>query len=184
MYKNNFIRKQWKIVSKKRRNKLKKGVISCILAMGILATGNNIHALAKAYVLEWNLVDSGKHLDVDGNSAYMDYIWLAKKTWNEYKPGVIRKDSIKVVQDVYVTDINKSNGSTGITYPSGKIELNKYYLKDCVGIEIENTATHEMGHALGLAHSRTGNIMYKSQTRKTSLGKDDKDSYTAAYKKY
>ena len=58
------------------------------------------------------------------------------------------------------------------------------YLKNCVGIEIQNTATHELGHALGLAHSRKNNIMYTAQTRQILLGSDDKDSYDEAYKKY
>lgn len=176
--------RQDKNVAKIGKNRFKKVVVSCVLAIGLFILGNDTSSSAKSYISDWDLVDIGKHLDVDGDSAYMNYVWSAKKTWNSYKSGVIRKDSIRVIEDVYVTDISKSNGSTGITYSSGKIELNKYYLKDCVGIEIQNTVTHELGHALGLEHSTVNNIMYRAQTRQTSLGSNDKDSYDAAYKKY
>lgn len=52
-----------------------------------------ITAFAQAYVQTWDLVDSGKHLDYDGNSTYMSYINTGAATWNAYKSGVIRKDS-------------------------------------------------------------------------------------------
>lgn len=59
-----------------------------------------ITAFAQAYVQTWDLVDSGKHLDYDGNSTYMSYINTGAATWNAYKSGVIRKDSAFVVEDV------------------------------------------------------------------------------------
>lgn len=65
-----------------------------------------ITAFAQAYVQTWDLVDSGKHLDYDGNSTYMSYINTGAATWNAYKSGVIRKDSAFVVEDVYVSDVN------------------------------------------------------------------------------
>lgn len=35
-----------------------------------------ITAFAQAYVQTWDLVDSGKHLDYDGNSTYMSSLGL------------------------------------------------------------------------------------------------------------
>lgn len=109
-----------------------------------------ITAFAQAYVQTWDLVDSGKHLDYDGNSTYMSYINTGAATWNAYKSGVIRKDSAFVVEDVYVSDVNASNGWAGMTYSSGKIELNTYYMSGYSNSKKQNVATHELGHALGL----------------------------------
>lgn len=132
----------------------------------------------------WDLVDSGKHLDVDGDSIYMSHIWKGKNIWNGYKPGVIRKDNGKVIQDVYISDINEKNGDAGKAYKNGHIHLNKYYLKNSTSEQRTNTASHELGHALGLGHSILGNIMAEKQTSTIKLGACDKDSYDAAYKRY
>ena len=159
--------------------------ITIVLAIiCIIGSSVTIPVSAKAYVLDWNLVDSGKHLDVDGNSTYMKRIWRGQEIWNGYKKGVIRKDSATRLQDVFVSDINKKNGKTGITSSNGKIQLNKYYLKDCSVKKRTNTATHELGHALGLAHSTSKDIMGPSQSSKVTLSKNDKDSYDKADKNY
>lgn len=136
------------------------------------------------YLNDWDLVDSGKHLDVDGDSIYMSHIWKGKNIWNGHKAGVIRKDNAKVIQDVYVSDINKKDIGVGITYPNGHLHLNKYYLNQQTDARRTNTATHELGHALGLGHSRAGNIMYEKQSSLIKLGLWDQDCYDAAYKKY
>lgn len=155
-----------------------------------IAASATTRIYANAYTLGWDLVDSGKHLDVDGNSSYMSYIWNAKTTWNNYKAGVIRKDSITVIQDVYVSDVSKNNGVAGTTYNDGKIKMNTYVLKNCSSDEKKNVAIHEIGHALGLAHNKnsanwgTKHIMYENMSANTKLSGDDKESYDAAYKKY
>ncbi len=41
----------------------------------------------------------------------------------------------------------------------------------------QNTWTHELGHALGLTHSVTGNVLYSAQTQQTVLGLQDKSDY-------
>lgn len=160
-----------------------------LLAALVVIAGNITASPAFAvsirdYLSDWDLVDSGKHLDVDGTSAYMTNIWKGKNIWNKHKSGVIRKDSAKVIQDVYVSDINERGPAAGKTYPNGHIHLNKYYLAKQVDSRRTNTATHELGHALGLAHSRYGNIMYEEQSSQVTLGSFDKDCYDAAYKRY
>ena len=162
-----------------------KKFVTAVLCSLILSITVVVPVLADAYIQDWDLVDSGKHLDYDGNSKYMSYVTTGASIWNGYKSGVIRKDSASVIQDVYISDINKANGSTGITYGSGKIELNKYYLDNCTDDQITNTATHELGHALGLDHGpSSSDIMYDSQTSVKTLSQNDKDSYDAAYKNY
>ncbi len=38
---------------------------------------------------------------------------------------------------------------------------------------MQNLFTHELGHALGLTHSYSGNIMYVINTSQTTLGVQD-----------
>ena len=161
--------------------------ICAIIAVVMMVLFCSISAFAKAYVQTWDLVDSGKHLDYDGNSTYMSYIKTGASTWNAYKSGVIRPDSALVIQDVYVSDVNSANGWAGMTYSNGKIELNKYYMSNYSTSQITNVAAHELGHALGLDHSTSTDLMDASITSHSStqaLSQNDKDSYDEAYKNY
>ncbi|HHY72373.1 MAG TPA: matrixin family metalloprotease [Bacillus bacterium] len=154
------------------------------LTVASLTFALSVPAFAKSYITSWHLVDSGKHLDYAGDSIYMSHINTGASIWNGYKSGVIRPDTISTIEDVYVSDINIANGNTGLTYPSGKIEMNKFYLKDSTSTQRTNTATHELGHALGLAHSTSSDIMGPSQTSITTLSANDKESYDESYKRY
>ena len=77
-----------------------KKFVTAILCSLILSIIVIVPVSADAYIQTWNLVDSGKHLDYDGNSKYMSYANTGASIWNGYKSGVIRKDSILVIQDV------------------------------------------------------------------------------------
>ena len=57
---------------------------------------------------------------------------------------------------------------------------------DCVATDVENTATHELGHFLGLAHSAEPDAtMYASapdgETRKRDLDEDDEAALCTVY---
>lgn len=156
-----------------------------ILAIGLFSM-QTASVQADVYTLNWDLVDSGKHLDYDGDSKYMSYITKGANTWNSYKSDVIRKDSGTVIEDVYASDINVENGARGETYPDGRIYLNKKYLDASTetAARIQKTCTHELGHALGLDHSTMNDVMYKSASNRTALGTNDKESYEDAYENY
>ena len=148
----------------------------------LLSPGIQVDAAAK--VQTWDLVDSGKHLDYDGNSVYMSQVKTAAGKWNAYKSGVIRPDSAKVIEDVFCADYSANDGINATTYSYGSIKFNKKVLGPKVDSRKLNVAIHELGHALGLDHNTSSDIMYKYDTTKTTLSANDKASYDAAYKKY
>ncbi len=152
----------------------------------ILSSGIKVEAAV--YVTGWDLVDIGKHLDYDGTSTYMNYVVAGASTWNGYKSGVIRQDSALTIKDVDIVDVNANNGWSGMTYQSTKkIELNKYYLSGASNAKRTNVATHELGHALGLAHSTSNSIMdsgISGHTTIQSMSQNDRDSYDYAYSNY
>jgi hypothetical protein len=138
-------------------------------------------------------VDSGKHLDYDvGDSKYSNYVTKAAAIWNGYRPGVIRADSLTVVEDVLIKDVNGSvyeyAGYTDI--PGGTIYLNRFELdnssKNPNGMYTLKVVAHELGHALGLAHNdaSTANIMKQGSYKNETLTIHDKASYDAAYTHY
>ena len=165
---------------------LKKLIVSLLCAVFLISFLHK-DAYARAYLLPWNLVDSGKHLDYDYNSVYLSNITNGVNRWNNYKSDVIRPDSIWVVEDVYISDVNISNGWAGLTSANGTIQLNRYHMDSYPPYKITNVVAHELGHALGLDHSTSTDLMDASITSHTSaqaLSRNDKDSYDAAYNNY
>jgi len=159
--------------------------LSIIIAFGILLCAvSPVTSYATAYVSGWNLVDSGKHLDYDGNSKYMSNIDSGASKWNAYRSGVIRKDSLLVVQDVYVSDVSVVNNVNATTSNNGTIKMNIYNLDKQTSTQVTRVATHELGHALGCDHSTSADIMYANTIATSSLTQNDKDSYDAAYATY
>jgi hypothetical protein len=57
------------------------------------------------------------------------------------------------------------------------LTLNSYVLVNKTPPQIQNTVMHELGHALGIAHSYIGNIMEPYQTSLNSLGGQDRSDY-------
>lgn len=81
--------------TKKKTNKLATIFIATILAILILLPAAAMFNTTSAYyLLGWDLVDNGKHLDWDGGTKYLDDWYDSVQVWEDYKPGVIRKDSI------------------------------------------------------------------------------------------
>jgi predicted Zn-dependent protease len=142
---------------------------------------------ATVKLLSYDLVDAGKHCDVDYEATkYSSYVKKGMSTWNAYKKGVLRKDSIYVLQDVYCSDSNKANGNTiATTFSSSKsIVFYKKNMDTLSSARKQHTATHELGHCLGIAHLTQSDVMSTYNTTRTALSSNDKASYNSAYRRY
>lgn len=134
-------------------------------------------------LLDWDLVDSGKHLDWSGTSKYLTQFKNAVNIWNNYKSGVIREDTISTINDVTISDQDLGeDGVLGVTNQLGTIIFNTRLLDTKDSYIKLNTCIHELGHALGLAHkSARGSIMQNFATRLNVLSYAEKNTYDYAY---
>lgn len=142
---------------------------------------------ATHYLLGYSAVDS-MEIAWGGSTTYSSQFSSAVSTWNALGKVNITPDTVWTIEDLTVSDVNSSSGAwsgvTGLyTNRSGadRLQLNKYYLGSNTSSQRQNTCTHELGHALGLAHSSSGNIMYYAQSSQTSLGSQDTSDYSYLY---
>jgi hypothetical protein len=161
---------------------VKKLLIGCMVCMLLLMGVNVKDSYAGIRVLRWDLVDAGKHLDWDGNTKYMKQFKEAVNVWNSYKKGVIRRDTIYRIQDVAISDCFEVSSTAGVTGSNGVIRFNKYIMDEFTYNGQKNVCIHELGHALGLEHNTSADIMYMYATQRVKLSHNDKISYDFAYK--
>lgn len=130
-------------------------------------------------ISSWVLIDSGGHLDWKSDSKYSSELQKAIKVWNGYKSGVIRKKTSKTKLDVSITDAYELSAVAGVTTKQGTITFNTFIMdNDSYGdAKRVHVCMHELGHALGLAHNQSTDIMYEYVTDNTSLSANDKKSY-------
>lgn len=157
-----------------------------VLLIGILTlyfSSINVYG-ATTSLLTWDLVDSGKHLDWVGTSNYISQYNSAVNTWENYKSGIIRKDTLGTLKDMTISDYSEVSSTAGITSPNGTLKFNSTNMDDFSDIQKENVALHELGHALGLAHNTSSDVMYMYVSTRIALSTNDKASYDLAYINY
>lgn len=160
---------------------MKKICTFAILVMVLLVTSISSYAA----LLGWDLVDDGKHLDWDSNTKYLSSVQSGVDLWEGHRSGVIRPDSIFVIQDVFISDYYEVSSTMGYTSSNGTIKFNDYNFANMTSSQRIKTATHELGHALGLDHTYgTNDIMRQGKLSITSLSSTDKASYDEAYNNY
>lgn len=142
-----------------------------------------VSATPTVAILRWTLLDSDKHLDWDGTTKYQSLFNASVNTWNTYKPGVIREDTWYYWEDVYISDYYEVSSTNGFTSSDGEIKFNTYAMDVLITTDQErqNVCTHELGHALGLAHNQIGDVMYAYSSSVITLSDNDKASYDASY---
>lgn len=159
----------------------KKNIFALVLVFTLAFSTKGVYATH--YVLGYSAVDENE-IRWGGSTTYSTQWNSSISTWNALGKVNIAADTVWTYQDLTVSDVNSSTGSwAGVTgrysnsSGSDTLKLNKYYLGDDTSAQKQNTASHELGHALGLAHSTSGNLLYSTQTSQTSLGSQDRDDY-------
>ncbi len=133
----------------------------------------------------FDLVDSGKHLDWDGNSNYKYSFQSAVRKYNAYKSGIIRADSLSVIQDVDIADYYEVSSVVTKTTSNGHIRFNQYNMDSQTDNENLADCMFALGMALGLGKTSVKtDVMYQYVNSVTDLSANDKASYDEAYKKY
>lgn len=138
---------------------------------------------------DYSAVDSGE-IRWGGSTQYSTQWYAAINTWNALNKIKIFPDTWYTNEDLTVSDVNKYTGGWNIRYgfyspsylifDSNKLYLNQYLLKNTTAAQKQLTATHELGHALGLGeHNIYYNVMYKYMPSnvRTTLGSQDITDY-------
>lgn len=155
-----------------------------MIALVGLSVYSPINVEAKAKLLNWNLVGKDKHLNWSGKTRYQKEFDYGVRVWNKHKKGVIRKKSRKMKNNLTVSDYTKKEPVVAVTSGRGTIKINNYHMRNLTTNQKRNVMIHELGHALGLAHNTKSDVVFTYVTSKTTLSKNDKESYNAVYKKY
>ena len=165
----------------KKKPQIKILILSACLVLALSSGSILASASPIIRVQPWKLMDSGNHLDWDGSTIYQASFDSAVSVWNSYKPGVIREDSLFTGEDVYISDVYEVSDMCGATYPFGELVLNTFNMGSLTYEKRLNVCIHELGHALGLDHNTSTDVMYDYVTSITSLSDNDKASFDYSY---
>lgn len=142
------------------------GLISSISVLAMSPT-------ARAHFLGTDSVDGREirwesYLDIyDTNRA------SATTGWDNLGRINIAPDTSSTVTDLEWFDMNRGDtGWDGKYFPQSfadGIQLNSYYLAGYSWTKRTGVAAHELGHALGLGHSYSGNLMVDNTPARGSL---------------
>ncbi len=140
-----------------------------------------VAGVAQAHTSSFNSV-TGSDIRWGGSTTYSSQWNSAVSTWNGQDPIDILPDKWWTFVDVVLSDVDDSSVSWAGLYTHNStlddtIKLNIDVLENNTSAEVQHTATHELGHALGLAHSTADNVMYYQQSSQTALGTHDISDY-------
>lgn len=160
-------------------------VLAVMLNVGFIMFNANVDKAnaSSLKINSWNLVDSGKHLDWDGNSTFTETWALSVSAWNAVH-NIIRPDSWRWIQDVWVTGYYTANDNVmGYCTSGGTIAFNGFYFNTMTNDERQKTQMHEIGHALGLDENNTSlnSIMKQGRRAQVTLAMEDVEAFDYLY---
>jgi len=131
---------------------------------------------AAHYVTGYDSVD-GDEIRWGGTTKYSSQWSFAVSEWNGEGLINIAPDTLLTYEDLTISDTSKPLLSWYGSYDKkSRIYFNTYYMDKVTSSKKKHVTTHELGHALGLGHSVSGNVMYDS-TWIYYLGSQDISDY-------
>ncbi|SEN29303.1 matrixin family metalloprotease [Lihuaxuella thermophila] len=144
---------------------LKAGFRSILFVLALSACF--VPSLVFAHFLGYSAVDEGE-IRWDSSTSYTAARDHAITVWNALGKVNIAPDTLSIIEDLTFLDDNRSDVSWDGLYTNtsgaDEIYLNRYYLQKYSDFKRKAVAAHELGHALGLAHSYRPNLMYQCST--------------------
>lgn len=161
---------------------MKKTSKTLLLATGILTL---LAIATSAHYQGYSAVDD-MEIRYDGSTVYTTAQSHSINTWNGLGKVNIAPDTIWTYEDLTYSDYYNPNSGvdgryTPNSYGSDDLEFNQYNMNQHTADEKKKTALHELGHALGFAHSYKPNVMYEFVESYTQLGQHDIDDYNYLY---
>lgn len=159
---------------------------SRIILFTLLLSAFFAPSIVFAHFLNYSSVDDGE-IRWDGSTAYTTARDHAISVWNSLGRVNIAPDTWYTYADLEFSDTNRSDvawdGLYTHTTGEDEIYLNSYYLKNYTSFQQKAVAAHELGHALGLAHSYSPNLMYQCATctKVNTPQSHDKEDYYSLY---
>lgn len=156
------------------------------LPIAVLLVSLAIVTTVSAHFLGVSAVD-GMEIRYGGSTQYTTAQSHSFSTWNALGKVNIAPDTIWTYEDVTYNDYYDSSANAAFAYywpnPLGSddIKFNQYHFDQFTTNEQKKTATHELGHALGLDHSYYPNVMVQGQYSLTQLGSHDIADYNTLY---
>jgi len=140
---------------------------------------------ASAHFLGYSAVDD-MEIRYGGSTKYTTAQSNSFIKWNDLGEVNIAPDTIWTFEDLTYKDYSDSDDLIFGYYqywPFGAdfLRFNEYFCDMITSDEQKYVALHELGHALGLDHSYSPNVMDDEVVSRTELGSHDEEDYYTLY---
>jgi len=138
-------------------------------------------------VMSWDLVYGKVCVWQAGSTKYKSYVTTGTNKWNAHISTFREYGGSWTIIGVTISDVNKPKVPwVGATSNLGYMYFNMHFMDQTTTTDTErqNIVMHELGHALGLDHNKSTDIMWEKHSSKVTLSANDKASYDYAATRY